>query len=352
MFFPDVLETRFLNGQHLFNGDAMEAMESWPAPIVVVCDGPYGIKGYPGDLSFPGALAAWYRPFLEQITEKSTPATTLWFWNTEVGWACVHPVLESLGWKYVACNIWDKGLNHIAGNTNTQTIRHFPVATEVCVQYVREPAFFIKENEKKKQINMQEWLRAEWLRTGLPLSKTNEACGVKNAATRKYFTKDDLWYMPPADVFEKLVGYANEHGNEEGKPYFSVDGRKSISYGELEMIRAKFHCPFGVTNVWHMPPLHSKERLKHGGKAIHNNQKPKELIRRIVEASSDEGDIVWDPFGGLFTTAAVCSDIGRECYSAEVNKDIFEVACTRFAPTSKALLPLPLVASHLCTRKA
>ena len=335
------METRIVNGQHLCSGDAAEAILSWPSPTVIVCDGPYGVKGYPGDLSSPTGLANWYRPFLAQITEKSTPATTLWFWNTEVGWACVHPVLESLGWKYVACNIWDKGLTHIAGNTNTQTIRHFPVATEVCVQYVRESAFYIEKNGEKKQINMQEWLRAEWLRTGLPLSKTNEACGVKNAATRKYFTKDDLWYMPPADVFEKLVSYANEHGREDGKPYFSTNGRESIAANEWEMMRAKFHCPFGITNVWHTPPLHSRERLKHSGKAIHNNQKPMELIRLIVDASSDAGDIVWDPFGGLFTVAAVCAGIGRECYAAELNKDIYEIACNRLANVSPYCDELP-----------
>lgn len=33
----------------------------------------------------------------------------------------------------------------------------------------------------------------EWQRAGLPLYKANEACGVKNAATRKYLTQDWLW---------------------------------------------------------------------------------------------------------------------------------------------------------------
>lgn len=323
------MRNTIINGQHLFYGDAAKAMKDWPSPIVVVCDGPYGVKGYPGDLSSPDALAKWYRPFLSQMSEKATPETTLWFWNTEIGWATVHPLLEELGWKYVSCNIWDKGLNHIAGNTNTKTIRHFPIATEVCVQYIREPAFFIEENGVMKQITMQEWLRAEWLRSGLPLCKTNEACGVKNAATRKYFSKDDLWYMPPKEAFEQIVKYANENGEESGKPYFSLNRRESISADEWIRLRSKFSCPFGVTNVWHTPPLHNSERLKHNGKAIHNNQKPEELIQRIVEASSDKGDIIWDPFGGLFTTATVCAHIGRECYTAEINEDIFKTACNR-----------------------
>ena len=67
---------------------------------------------------------------------------------------------------------------------------------------------------------MQRWLRYEWGRTGLPFSKTNDACGVKNAATRKYFTKDHLWYYPPPKAFEKIAEYANKHGSEGRKALF------------------------------------------------------------------------------------------------------------------------------------
>jgi hypothetical protein len=53
-------------------------------------------------------------------------ATTLWFWNTEVGWATVHPLLAEHGWEYVQAITWDKGIRHVAGNVNGQTIRKFP----------------------------------------------------------------------------------------------------------------------------------------------------------------------------------------------------------------------------------
>ena len=44
---------------------------------------------------------------------------------------------------------------------------------------------------------VQRWMRHEWQRSGLPLKRANEACGVRNAATRKYLTQDWLWYWPP-----------------------------------------------------------------------------------------------------------------------------------------------------------
>lgn len=320
------LDEKHFDDIHLFCGNAIDFYERWEKPIVIISDGPYGIGGYDGDLVSNIGLAEWYEPHIKKWAESSTPLTTLWFWNTELGWATVHPMLEKYGWSYVSCCIWDKGIGHIAGNTNTKTIRRLPVVTEVCVQYVRKAVFYIEE----KQVSMKEWLRYEWKRTGLPFSKTNEACGVVDAATRKYFTKCHLWYMPPADAFEKISNYANTFGNDGGKPYFSVDGKNPITKNEWANLRSKFYCPIGVTNVWHTPQLWNGERLKTNKKSTHYNQKPVELIKRVIDITSDEGDVVWDPFAGTFTTAIASSDLNRICYCAEIRDEVFDIAIKRF----------------------
>lgn len=310
---------------HLYCVDSMEVYKEWETPTVIVSDGPYGINGFPGDLITTKGLGEWYEPHIKKWSELATPLTTLWFWNTELGWATVHPFLEKHGWKYVSCCVWDKGMSHIAGNTNTKTIRHLPVVTEVCVQYVKVPIF----KTDSKELSMKEWLRYEWERTGLPFSKTNEACGVVDAATRKYFTKCHLWYMPPADAFEKITDYANAYGKEGGKPYFSMDGIAPISKTEWGKMRSKFYCPIGVTNVWQTPQLRNAERLKTNQKAVHLNQKPLALIKRIIEMTSDENDVVWDPFAGLCTSAVASVELNRKCFCAEMNPEVFEVASNR-----------------------
>ncbi len=316
--FPD-------NNVNLFCGDALKLYKNWETPTVIICDGPYGVSGFPGDLVSPEGLGEWYEPHIKCWSEFATPLTTLWFWNTEVGWANVHPVLEKYGWSYVSCCIWDKGMSHVAGNTNTKTIRHLPVVTEVCVQYVKKPSFFADG----RQMSMKEWLRYEWGRTGLAFAKTNEACGVKDAATRKYFTKCHLWYMPPADAFEKIAAYANTYGDANGKPYFSVDGIKPITRDEWADLRSKFYCPIGVTNVWQLPQLRDGERVKVNQKAVHLNQKPLQLIERTITMTSDKGDVVWDPFAGLFTTAVASINLQRKCFCAEINPDIYNIGVER-----------------------
>jgi hypothetical protein len=126
-----------MGGFELFRGDALGAYRDWPAPATIISDGAYGVRGFHGDAVGSDALPNWYRPHIQSWSAAATPSTTLWFWNTEIGWASVHPVLAKNGWDYVQLIVWDKGLAHIAGNVNGRTIRQFPVVTEVCAFYQR-----------------------------------------------------------------------------------------------------------------------------------------------------------------------------------------------------------------------
>ena len=307
---------------------------AWASPTCIISDGPYGVSGFPGDNHKAESLAEWYGPHIQAWSKCSTPETTLWFWNTELGWATVHPVLVANGWEYRCCNIWDKGLGHVAGNANTQTLRKFPVVTEVCVHYVKAPRFRVDD----QSLTMQEWLRHEWKRTGLPLRLANEACEVLNAATRKYLTADHLWYYPPVDAFVKLAKYANEHGDPTGRPYFSIDGKRPTSRQRWAKLRAEFNCDVGVTNVWREPQVGGAERIqgtrngmKYKFRSLHGSQKPLKFIELTIRASTDEGDVVWEPFGGLCPGAVVSYHFPREYHGAEIIPEFYAAAVERLA---------------------
>jgi hypothetical protein len=283
----------------LSRGDALNFYAKWKQPTVIISDGPYGISGYDGDLNTSEDLTEWYEPHVAAWSRYCSRSTTLWFWNTEVGWAEMHPVLKKHGWIYRACNVWNKGIGHIAGKTNPKTLRRFPIVTEVCAHYVRESQFV-----KGRSASAQEWLRSEWARTKLPFNRSNEACRVVNVASRKYLTPDYLWYYPPAEMFERLAKYANKFGDAAGRPYFALSG-KAVSGSQWEHLRGKFYCPTAITNVWDIPAIKGAERLKIGGKSVHCNQKPLALMDRIIQCSSDKGDTAWEPFGGLCSLASV-----------------------------------------------
>lgn len=315
-------------------GAAEDLYDIWPVPICIISDGPYGVSGFPGDQHKAAALVHWYEPHIRAWSERATPQTTLWFWNTELGWATVHPLLLENGWEYRCCNVWDKGLSHVAGNANTQTLRKFPVVTEVCVQYVKAAVFSVGG----QKLSMQDWLRHEWKRTGLPFRLANEACGVLNAATRKYLTADHLWYYPPVDAFVKLADYANRHGSAAGQPYFSLDGRQAISAQDWNQMRAKFRCDVGVTNVWREPQVAGAERIqgqrdgmRYKFRSLHGSQKPLRLIELIVRASTEDGDVIWEPFGGLCPGAVVAQRLQRDYVAAEVIPEFYVAAAERLA---------------------
>lgn len=309
----------------IYLGDSLNFYNLWELPETIVSDGGYGILGFEGDTSDHLELPQWYEPHIEAWSKFATPQTTLWFWNSEIGWAAVHPILEKNGWRYINTNIWNKGKGHVAGNVHTAKIRRFPVVTEVCVQYVFEA--------KVKGHTLKEWLLLEWKRSGLPLRKANEACGVADAAVRKYLDQGHLWYFPPPEMFQKLQEYANTHGKLEGKPYFSLDGKKPADASDWSKMRSKFHCPHGVTNVWDRSPLRDQERVKsHGnmGKAVHLNQKPLDLTSMLIKASTNKGDVVWEPFGGLFSTCIAARMLGRKAFGAEIDPTYFHYGLKRF----------------------
>ena len=316
-------------------GDSLEYYKEWLTPTVIVSDGGYGVLGFEGDTSDHLGLPTWYEPHVAAWSRYATPATTLWFWNSEVGWAAVHPILEKHGWRYVNANIWNKGKGHIAGNVNTAKIRRFPVVSEMCVQYVYEARI--------NGLPLKVWLLQEWKRSGLPTRKANEACGVADAATRKYLDQGYLWYYPPPEMFLKMQQYANINGDPAGRPYFSIDGKRPGTVAQWAAMRSKFNCPHGFTNVWDRPALHSSERFKingDSGKAIHLNQKPLDLTTMMIRASSDEGDVIWEPFGGLFTACLAARNSGRRAFGAEIDRTYFHYAAKRLIQeSSQYLLP-------------
>lgn len=313
------------DGVSLFLGDSLGFYDAWDAPTTIVSDGAYGILGFEGDTTDHLGIQAWYEQHIAAWSRRATAQTTLWFWNSEIGWATVHPLLEKHGWRYVNANVWDKGLAHIAGNVNTAKIRRFPVVSEICVHYVFDP--------RVNGVPVQRWLHQEWKRTGLPMREANTACGVKDAATRKYLDQGHLWYCPPASVFHQMATYANLHGDPAGVPYFSRDGQRPMNEAEWEAMRSVFHCPHGVTNVWQRNPLKGSERIKVPAdlkRAAHLNQKPLDLMARIIEASSNAGDVVWEPFGGLFSASLAARKTGRRAFAAEIDPAYFQLGVGRF----------------------
>ena len=116
---------------------------------------------------------------------------------------------------------------------------------------------------------------------------------------------------------------------QKEKAYTKSKSRKAgiIDYGAGEA--EFFEDEYGVYNwviardVWDIPYINSQayERL------AFDTQKPEALLKRIILASSNEGDIVADFFTGSGTTLAVAEKLGRRWIGCDLSK--FAIQVTR-----------------------
>ena len=85
-----------------------------------------------------------------------------------------------------------------------------------------------------------------------------------------------------------------------------------------------------MRDVWSLPLVQGKERLSEkDGKALHPTQKPEEMLKRIIIASSNKGDWVLDPFLGSGTTAFIAQKYGRNWIGIEKEKRYTKIAKNR-----------------------
>lgn len=71
-------------------------------------------------------------------------------------------------------------------------------------------------------------------------------------------------------------------------------------------------------SIWKMPVCSGLERLKDdNGEKLHTTQKPESLLYRVIALTSNKGDLVFDPFGGTMTTAAMAKKLGRNYCAIE-----------------------------------
>ena len=61
----------------------------------------------------------------------------------------------------------------------------------------------------------------------------------------------------------------------------------------------------------------------------HPTQKPMELLEKIILASTDEGDLILDPFNGSGTTGVVAKKLNRKYIGIEKEKDYLDLTIRR-----------------------
>jgi DNA modification methylase len=80
-----------------------------------------------------------------------------------------------------------------------------------------------------------------------------------------------------------------------------------------------------MDNVWRIPALQPAASEKLG----YPTQKPEALLRRVIEASSNRGDVVLDPFCGCGTAVAVAHLLKRQWVGIEISPTAIDIITAR-----------------------
>jgi site-specific DNA-methyltransferase (adenine-specific) len=80
-----------------------------------------------------------------------------------------------------------------------------------------------------------------------------------------------------------------------------------------------------MRSVWGIPLTPQKEKTN----GHHPTQKPMELLMRIVQSSTNEGDLVLDPFNGSGTTGIVAEKLNRKYIGVDLEKEYLDLTIKR-----------------------
>ena len=113
-----------------------------------------------------------------------------------------------------------------------------------------------------------------------------------------------------------------EHMDQEGRIHFPEDKSK-----RLQRIRFLDELPGEtVDSLWDdIPPINSQARERIG----YPTQKPLALLNRIIRASSNEGDMVLDPFWCCATTLVSADALSREWVGIDISTKAAELVVNR-----------------------
>lgn len=82
----------------------------------------------------------------------------------------------------------------------------------------------------------------------------------------------------------------------------------------------------GTADILNIPIKKLKDE---NGKNLHDTEKPVELMKILIENSSNENETVLDPFMGIGTTGIACKKLNRNFIGYEIDEKYFNIAKER-----------------------
>lgn len=172
-------------------------------------------------------------------------------------------------------------------------------------------------NIQKSKILNDDKPFTEWIKPLYPKMKEGERllCFYRWDVQNEFLSEiiDAGFIVKSQIIWDKGV-----HGMGDLKGEFAPQ-HESIIYATKGRYEFKGSRPFSIVRV---------NRVA-ADKLIHPNEKPVELIKKLLLSISSENELVFDPFGGSFSTYITATSLNRYCISSELSDEYFRIGSDR-----------------------
>ncbi len=189
----------------------------------------------------------------------------------------------------------------------------------------------------------------QWLDLCIKKLKSNGSFYVMTSTQNMpYF---DIYLRERLTILSRIVWYYDSSGVQAKKYYgslyepilFCVKNKNNYTFNSEDiLVEAKtgavrklidYRKPVPMVynskkvpgNVWEIPRV----RYRMDEYENHPTQKPIVLLERIIKASSNEGDLILDPFSGTFTTSSVAKQLRRKSIGIEIEEEYVKIGLRR-----------------------
>ena len=154
-------------------------------------------------------------------------------------------------------------------------------------------------------------------------------CGFALEINKFHFLNDIAWFKPNASPNLSCRFFTASHETllwarkeKKSKHTFNYNSMKNGDWPEDQLKKPGLQ----MRSVWSINT--PKPTEKKFGK--HPTQKPLDLLKRIVLASTNKGDLILDPFAGSSTTGLAAYLYGRNFVGIDTEKQYLDLSVKRF----------------------
>lgn len=251
-------------------------------------------------------------------------------------------------------------LNKIIHGSINKTVKFIPPKS-VDLLFLDPPYNLSKKFQnnsftKKNEEEYKEWF-SSWFRLLLPTLKNSASvyiCGDWKTSTSIYEVIKNHLVIRNRITWEREKGRgakANFKNSHEDIWFATVGKNYTFNINSIKLKR-KVIAPYtenGKPKDW-MKTNNGNFRLTHPGNlwtdisipfwsmpenTDHPTQKPEKLLAKIILASTNKNDVVFDPFAGSGTTAVVAKKLKRKFYAVEISEEYVLLAMKRLELAEK-----------------